>query len=65
MCSIPAQSTPSLLKELYHLLYSLKELSALTAQCALPDQSTPSLLKELYDLLYSLKELYLLFALHA
>ena len=26
MCSIPAQSTPYLLKELYHLLYSLKEL---------------------------------------
>ena len=62
MCSIPAQSTPSLLKELYHLLNSL---SALPAQCALPAQSTPSLLKELYDLLYSLKELYLLSALHA
>ena len=53
MCSMPAQSTPSLLKELYHLLYSLNLLSALhaqraiPAQCALPAQSTPSLLKEL------------------
>ena len=57
MCSTPAQSTPSLLKELYHLLYSLKELyllfalhaqRALPAQCALPAHSTPSLLEELY-----------------
>ena len=74
MCSTPAQSTPSLLKELYHLLYSLKELyllsalhaqRALPAQRVLPAQSTPSLLEELYDLLYSLRELYLLSALHA
>ena len=50
MCSMPAQSTPSLLKELYHLLYSLKELyllSTLHAQRAIPAQSAPSLLKEL------------------
>ena len=67
MCSTPAQSTPSLLKELYQvtditcfLLYMHKELYLLNV---LYLQSTPSLLKELYHLLYLLKELYLTFGL--